>query len=69
MDLVAVTALRARYQDAIKAAETYRDAAENSPHLRDFYAALAFTYERSGREMRLMLDTVDRICGVTEIAA
>ena len=69
MDFAAVTQLRARYQDAIKAAEIYRDAAETTPRLKDFYHALAFTYERSAREMRLMLDTVERISCVREVAA
>jgi len=37
--------------------------------LRDFYHALATTYERAGREMALMLDTIERISGLESEAA
>jgi hypothetical protein len=61
MDLVAIAQLRVRYAEAVTSAETYRDAAEKDRESRDFYRALAFTYERSAREMKLMLDRVERL--------
>ena len=69
MDFVAINDLRARYAQAVRSAETYRDAAEKTEPLRDFYHALAVTYERSAREMGLMLDTVERLSGTTDLAA
>jgi hypothetical protein len=69
MDLAAIAQLRVRHAEAIASAETYRQAAENSAENRDFYRALAFTYERSAREMNLMLDRVERLSGATELAA
>ena len=47
----------------------YRDAAENGLENRDFYQALACTYERSAREMNLMLDRVERLSGAAGLAA
>ena len=69
MDILAVTSLRARYLEAVRSAETYRDAADEHPGLRDFYHALATTYERAGREMALMLHAVDRISSLESEAA
>lgn len=69
MDAVAINELRARYTQAIRSAETYRDAAETIAPLREFYHALAVTYERAAREMRLMLDAVERIQRDREMAA
>jgi hypothetical protein len=69
MDLIAINQLRVRYAQAVRAAESYRDAAEASEPLRAFYHALAVTYERSAREMRLMLDTVERIDRDRDMAA
>jgi len=69
MDHVAITQLHGRHTEAITSAETYRDAAEKNPENRDFYRALAFTYERAAYEMKLMLDRVERLSGATEIAA
>ena len=69
MDHIAITQLRGRHAEAVTSAEIYRDAAEKNPANRDFYRALAFTYERAAREMKLMLDRVERLSGATEIAA
>jgi hypothetical protein len=69
MDVIAINELRARYTQAVRSAETYRDAAETIAALREFYHALAITYERSAREMRLMLDAVERIDRDRDIAA
>jgi hypothetical protein len=69
MDVIAINELRARYAQALRSAETYRDAAEAVEPLRAFYHALAVTYERAAREMRLMLDTVERIDRDRDIAA
>ena len=49
IDPVAVAHLRARYLDAVTSAEMYRGGAQNSLPMRDFYHALAVTYERSAR--------------------
>ena len=69
MDITAVTELKSRAIEAIVSAEKYRDLAEQTPALCDFYHALAFTYERAAREMNLMLDKVERICVVDSVAA
>jgi hypothetical protein len=69
MDVIAINDLRARYMQAVRAAETYRDAAEKIEPLREFYHALAVTYERAAREMRLMLDAVERIDARRDLAA
>lgn len=61
MDIIAINDLRARHRQTVCAAESYRDAAGKMAPLRDFYHALAVTYERAAREMRIMLDTVERI--------
>ena len=68
MDLVAINDLRARHRQTACAAESYRDAAGRIAPLRDFYRALAATYEQAAREMQIMLDTVERI-GSHDIAA
>ncbi len=69
MDPVAIAHLRARYLDAVASAEMYRGEAQNHLPMRDFYNALAVTYERSAREMKLMLDKVERLSGASEAAA
>ncbi len=69
MDTLAIVLLRARYLEAVGSAETYRDAADDHPALRDFYHALATTYERAARELALMLGTVDKISGLDSEAA
>jgi hypothetical protein len=69
MDMLAITLLRSRYLEAVSAAETYRDAAEEAFDLRAFYQALATTYERSAREMRLMLDAAERLSALATEAA
>jgi hypothetical protein len=69
MDIAAVTELRARSIEAINAAEKYRAMAASVPAQRDFYHALAVTYERSVREMQIMLDTVDRLGAADQEAA
>jgi hypothetical protein len=69
MDVAAVTELRARWLEAVGDAEKYRALASSTPPLREFYHALAVTYERSAREMHIMLDTVDRIAATDQEAA
>jgi hypothetical protein len=69
MDFVAIRELRARHSAAVRAAETYRDAAAEIPPLHEFYHALAVTYERAAREFGLMLDTVERLSVATDQAA
>ena len=69
MDLAAIAELRARWLEAAGEAEKYRALASSTPELRDFYHALVVTYERSAREMQIMLDTVDRIAAVDQEAA
>ncbi len=69
MDMIAINDLRARYTQAIRAAETYREAAEKISPLREFYRALAFTYERMAREANLMLEKADGLSQPTEQAA
>jgi hypothetical protein len=69
MDLAAIAQLRVRHAEALASAGMYREAGENSPENRDFYRALAFTYERSAREMHLLLDRVERLSGATGLAA
>lgn len=60
MDHVAINELRERYAQTVRAAETYRDAAVQMEPLREFYHALAMTYERAAREMEVMLDSTER---------
>jgi hypothetical protein len=55
--------------DAIAAAEKYRDIAGRTPALFDFYHALAMTYERSAREMNLMLEKAEGLKLVSSEAA
>jgi hypothetical protein len=69
MDPAAIAELCVRHAEAIASAKTYRQAAESAPENRDFYSALAFTYERAAREMYLMLDRVERLSGENELAA
>lgn len=69
MDIAAITELRARSIETISAAEKYRALASATPALREFYHALAVTYERSVREMQIMLNTVDRLVEVEQEAA
>lgn len=69
MDAVAITELRERYLNTVRAAETYRDAAEQMKSLRDFYHALASTYERAAHEMGAMLDAAERAIETNEKAA
>jgi hypothetical protein len=69
MDIAAITELRARSIEAINAAEKYRALAASVPAQRDFYHALAVTYERSLREMQIMLDTVERLDAANQEAA
>ena len=69
MDMIAINDLRARYQQAVRAAKTYRDAAEDIPPLREFYRALAFTYERMAQEARLMIDKAEGLSQPAERAA
>jgi hypothetical protein len=69
MDIAAITELRARSIEAINAAEKYRALAASVPAQRDFYHALAVTYERSLREMQIMLDTVERLDAADQEAA
>jgi hypothetical protein len=69
MDITAITELRARSIEAISAAEKYRALASSTPALRDFYHALSVTYERTVREMQIMLNTVDRLNEVEQEAA
>jgi len=69
MDVGAIIELRARCLESVNAAEKYRALASSTPALREFYHALAVTYERSVREMQFMLDTVDRVTAIDEAAA
>lgn len=69
MDIAAVMELRARCLEAVNAAEKYRELASSTPELREFYHALAVTYERTVREMQIMLDTVDRLAAADQEAA
>jgi len=69
MDIVAINDLRARYLQAVRSAETYRQASEKIPPLREFYHALATTHERMAREANLMLEKVERLTEPTEQAA
>lgn len=69
MDIAAVTELKSRAIEAIASAEKYRDLSGRIPNLQTFYAALAVTYERSAREMQLMLDKVERVSSITAEAA
>jgi hypothetical protein len=69
MDPAAIAQLRVRHAESVASARMYRQAAEDSAENRDFYLALAFTYERAAREMHLMLDRVERLSGANELAA
>ena len=69
MDIAALAELRARAKDAAASAVTYRERAEKTPALRDFYRALAFTYDQVVRDMRLLLDTAERRTDRQDLAA
>lgn len=69
MDRFAIAQLGARWAEAVDSAQAYRSAAETDAENQEFYNALAVTYERSAREMKLMLDKTKRLSGSTEIAA
>jgi 3-deoxy-D-arabino-heptulosonate 7-phosphate (DAHP) synthase class II len=64
MDIAAITELRSRVVEAIASAEKYRELAERKAALRDFYHALATTYERSAREMTIWLDKAEQHSGL-----
>jgi hypothetical protein len=69
MDQFAIAQLGARWAEMVDSAQAYRSSAETDEVNRDFYRALAVTYERSAREMKLMLDKTRRLSGSTGIAA
>ena len=69
MDVAAITQLKFHAIEAIASAERCRELAERKPALRDFYHALAFTYERMAREANLMIDKVDGFRSITSEAA
>lgn len=69
MDIAALAELKSRGIEAVASAERYRELADRTPALRDFYHALAITYERAAREMVLMLEKADRVGSVASEAA
>ena len=60
MDIVALTELKSRALEALTSAHKYRALAGRHSGQRDFYRALATTYQRSAREMEIMLDKAER---------
>jgi len=69
MDMIAINDLRARYIQAVRAAETYREAADAIPSLKEFYDALAFTHEQIARQAILFLNKAEKIARPIELAA
>lgn len=69
MDIAALAELKSRGIEVVASAERYRELAERTPALRDFYHALAVTYERAAREMDIMLVKAERLGSVASEAA
>jgi hypothetical protein len=65
MDRIAINELREHLSRMMSAAEECRNAAEKTERSREFFRALAVTYDRAAREMRIMLDAVARANAVS----